>query len=61
MQFGYYALTCTLLTILEVLMEAYKSLIHYVHWNWFCSWCTLLFTLLVTRTFCVVFFQKREQ
>jgi hypothetical protein len=59
-QFAYFAAVCTLLTIIEVLLEAYTDLIHYIHWNWFCSWSTLLFTLLVTRTFCVVFFRERE-
>jgi hypothetical protein len=59
-QFAYYAAACTLLTILEAALQAYTSLIRYVHWNWFCSWSSLLFTLLVTRTFCVVFFRERK-
>lgn len=55
-QFGYYVLFTTVLTVVEVLIEQYTDLIRYVRWNWFWSWATIFLTFLMTRVFCVIYF-----
>ncbi|WP_239631008.1 CBO0543 family protein [Paenibacillus sp. H1-7] len=55
-QFGYYVLFTTVLTIVEVLLVQYTDLIRYIRWNWFWSWVTIFLTFLMTRAFCVIYF-----
>jgi len=55
-QFGYYVLFPTVLTIVEVLLVQYTDLIRYVRWNWLWSWATIFLTFLMTRAFCVIYF-----
>jgi hypothetical protein len=55
-QFGYYVLFTTVLTVGEVLLVQYTDLIRYVRWNWFWSWATIFLTFLMTRAFCVIYF-----
>jgi hypothetical protein len=57
-QVGYYAAFCTILTIVEVILEKYTSLIRYIHWGWYVTWITMLIAFIVTRLFCVWFFGK---
>ncbi len=56
-QFGYYLIFCTFLTIPEALLEKHTELIKYIHWSWFCTWSALFLTFLATRLFCVWFFK----
>jgi hypothetical protein len=61
MQFGYYVLFCSPLTILEVLLERYTEVIRYERWNWFWTWSTLFLTFLLTRVFCAFYFQSLKE
>lgn len=56
-QFGYYALFCTALTVPEVLLERYTQVVRYIHWNGLWTWSTLFLTFLLTRMICVYYFQ----
>ncbi|MFD1040659.1 CBO0543 family protein [Virgibacillus byunsanensis] len=53
---GYYASFCTVLTIPELLLEKYTDVIEYLHWSWYWTWITLFITLMLSRRFCVWFF-----
>ncbi|WP_066072697.1 CBO0543 family protein [Neobacillus soli] len=55
-KFFYYFAFCTILTIPEVILEKKTDLIHYIHWTWYWTWITLLITFVMTRYFCVWFF-----
>jgi hypothetical protein len=54
---GYYSVFCTLITIVEVLIEKYTDLIEYIHWSWYWTWLSLFATFFMSRTFCVWFFK----
>ncbi|RIX52210.1 hypothetical protein D3P08_14220 [Paenibacillus nanensis] len=49
----------TWMTILEVLLEKYTNLIHYITWHWYWTWVTLLMTFFVSRLFYVWFISKQ--
>jgi hypothetical protein len=55
-QFLYYCLYCTSLTIPEALFEKHTELILYLNWGWYWTWITLFLTFMMTRWFCVWFF-----
>lgn len=59
-RFCYYASYTSLLTIAEVIIEKYTDLIHYIHWEWYITWITVLLSFYLTRLFCVWFFRMRE-
>ncbi len=52
----YYSSYCTILTVVEVLIEKNTGLIKYIHWSWYWTWITLLVTFFMSRTFCKWFF-----
>ncbi|MFC5449744.1 CBO0543 family protein [Paenibacillus aestuarii] len=56
---GYYILYCTVMTVMEVVIEKYTELIRYVHWNWYWTWITLMVTFMMSRRFCVWYFSVR--
>jgi hypothetical protein len=56
---GWYLLFPTWMTLIEVLLENYTNLVHYIHWNWFYSWITLLVTFIISRVF-YLWFMKKE-
>ncbi|MEH7159000.1 CBO0543 family protein [Neobacillus drentensis] len=47
---------CTVLTIPEVFIEKYTDLIEYQHWTWYWTWTSLFLTFMLTRGFCLWFF-----
>ncbi|MEF2967321.1 CBO0543 family protein [Paenibacillus sp. M1] len=57
-QFGYYAAYCSVLTVLEVVLETYTDLIEYIHWEGYVTWITLWISFYITRRLCVWFFSK---
>lgn len=57
-QFGYYIVFSTVLTIGEVILEKYTELIHYIHWDWYISWITIFISFFTVRLLCVWFFSK---
>jgi hypothetical protein len=54
---GWYILFPTWMTILEVIIEKYTRLIHYMHWTWHWTWLTLLVTFFLTRIYYLWFFK----
>ncbi|MCL6571025.1 MAG: hypothetical protein K6T88_05000 [Bacillus sp. (in: Bacteria)] len=54
---GYYAVFCTTLTIVELIIEKKTDLIIYIHWSWYWTWLSLFATFFMSRTFCVWFFK----
>ncbi|KQX48300.1 MULTISPECIES: CBO0543 family protein [unclassified Paenibacillus] len=59
-QFSYYIIFCMPLTITEVILEHYTNLVRYVHWSWFCTMLSLMITFLLSRMFCVWFFNRKR-
>jgi hypothetical protein len=59
-QVGYYVGFSSVLTIAEVILEKYTSLIHYIQWEWYISLITIGLALYIAREFCVWFFTKGE-
>jgi hypothetical protein len=57
-QAGYFVAACTVLTLMETILEKYTNLIRYINWEWYTTWISLSVTLFVTRWFCVWFFGK---
>ncbi|MDN3019164.1 hypothetical protein PH210_23610 [Paenibacillus sp. BSR1-1] len=57
MKFLYFASFCTILTILEVIIEKYTDLIEYLHWSWYLTWISLFISFMLSRWFCVWFFK----
>ena len=49
--FLYTAAYCSGITILEVLLEKYTLLIHYIYWTWYWTWITLFLTFCLSRTY----------
>ncbi|WP_372660709.1 CBO0543 family protein [Cohnella sp.] len=52
----YYSSYCTVITVVEVLIEKNTDLINYIHWSWYWTWITLFITFFMSRTFCKWFF-----
>lgn len=57
-QWWYYFIFTSSLTILEVIIEKNTYLIKYVHWEWYISFLTIGLTFYFTRLFCIWFFSK---
>lgn len=57
-QLGYYVLFCTVLTIMEVIIEKYTELITYIHWDWYVTWITIFLSFYLSRLFCIWFFSN---
>ena len=43
------------MTAIEYPLERYTNLIHYIDWTWFTTFCALMITFLVSRTFIAIF------
>ena len=59
-QFTHYFITCTTVTVVEVLCEEYTNIIVYHHWTWHITWITLFITFFMSRKFYLWFFNKRK-
>ncbi|HWR42907.1 CBO0543 family protein [Sporomusa sp.] len=52
----YYALLFSAgITAIEYPLEVYTDLIHYIHWTWLTTFCTLTLTFLASRIFIAFF------
>ena len=60
-QFMYYFYYCTLLTIIEVIVERYTNILKYIHWTWYVTWITLFITFYSTRKFYEWFYKLKEK
>ncbi len=60
-QLLYYAVYCTAITIVEVLVERYTDIIVYKHWHWYTTWLSLFATLYITKKFVDWFFRRVEK
>jgi hypothetical protein len=60
-QFGYFAAYCSIMTLLEVLIEQNTSLIHYITWKWYWTWISLFITFALSRLFNVWFFRIKSK
>jgi hypothetical protein len=56
----YYSYYCTGMTVVEVLCERYTNIIKYIHWSWYITWITLLFTFYTSRKYYVWFFRLKS-
>lgn len=48
----------TVITIMEIFLEKFTEVIHYLHWTWYWSWLTMLITLLISYRYYLWFFKK---
>lgn len=46
------------ITTIEVILEKYTELIHYIHWTWYYSFITITCTLLISYWYYCWFFKK---
>ncbi|RAP75198.1 CBO0543 family protein [Paenibacillus montanisoli] len=54
----WYMLFPSWMTALEVLLENYTQLIHFIRWQWYWTWITLLVTFYISRQFYLWFIKK---
>jgi hypothetical protein len=52
----YYCSYCSVLTVIELLIEKNTDLIRYLHWTWYWTWITLFVTFFMSRNFCKWYF-----
>lgn len=55
---GWQLLWPTWMTLLEVVIERYTNLIHYIHWEWYWTWLSLSATFLLSHTYYKWFLRK---
>lgn len=60
-KFAYYAIYCSAITIIEVIVERYTQIITYLHWNWSFTWVTLFLTFYASRKFYVWFYRLNKK
>lgn len=60
-RFMHYFYYCTVMTIIEAVVERYTNLIEYIHWAWYTTWITLLITFFASRLFYIWFFKLKEK
>ena len=58
-QFLHFALFCTAITVVEVIVERYTDIIEYTGWTWYWTWLSLFVTLFASRLFYLWFFHKK--
>ena len=59
-QFMYYFYFCTTMTVIEVIIERYTTVLTYIHWTWYITWITLFITFYMTRKYYVWFFRQKQ-
>ncbi|SDO32301.1 hypothetical protein SAMN04487897_1124 [Paenibacillus sp. yr247] len=60
-QLGYFAAYCSIMTLLEVLIEHYTQLIHYIKWTWYWTWISLFLTFSLSRIYYIWFFRIKSK
>jgi hypothetical protein len=56
-QLGYFVAYSSTMTLVEVLIEHYTQLIHYIKWTWYWKWITIFLTFYLSRLFYVWLFR----
>jgi hypothetical protein len=57
-QLGYYVSFCSVMVILEVILERNTELIHYINWEWYYTWITLFLSFFLVKLLCDWFFAE---
>jgi hypothetical protein len=60
-QLGYFVAYCSIMTLLEVLIEHYTQLVHYIIWKWYWTWISLFLTFFLSRLYYVWFFRIKSK
>jgi hypothetical protein len=60
-QLGHFVVFCSIMTLLEVLIEHYTQLIQYLKWTWYWTWLSLFLTFLISRLNYVWFFRIKSK
>ncbi|WP_339329361.1 CBO0543 family protein [Cohnella caldifontis] len=60
-QLIYYVAYSSTLTSLEILIEKFTKLIHYIEWEWYHTWITISVSLVLAHLFCKWFFAKTKE
>jgi hypothetical protein len=60
-QLGYFVAYCSIMTILEVLIERHTKLILYTGWTWYWTWISLFLTFYLTRLYYVWYFKIKSR
>ena len=53
MHFFYF---CSVMTVIEAIVEKYSNVITYIHWTWYITWITLYITFFLSRKFYLWYF-----
>jgi hypothetical protein len=56
-QLGHFVVFCSIMSLLEVLIEQNTSLIHYIKWTWYWTWISLFLTFFLSRLYYLWFFR----
>lgn len=56
-KFIYYASICSVMTVLELLLENYTQLLRYIDWTGYLTWFSLFVTLYISRLYYRWFFK----
>lgn len=59
-QFMYYFMYCTVLTVIEVIIEKNTNVIKYINWTWYISWISFYITFYISRKFYLWFYKFEE-
>jgi hypothetical protein len=60
-QLGYFAAYCSVMTLLELLIEHYTKLIDYLEWSWYWTWISLFLTFFLSRLYYLWFFKIKSK
>lgn len=59
-KWGWYLFFPTWMTALEMVIEKYTDLVHYIHWSGYWTWITLLVTFFMSHTFYRWFYSNQN-
>jgi hypothetical protein len=60
-QLGHFVVFCSVMTILEVLIEHYTQLIDYKKWTWYWTWISLFLTFFLSLRYYIWFFRVKSK
>lgn len=59
-EFMHYFYFCSIMTVLEVVVERYTDILEYIHWTWYITWITLFITFYLSRKFYTWYFRLEK-
>jgi hypothetical protein len=59
-QFMYYVSYCTVLTVIEIIVERNTNIITYINWTWYITWISFFITFYISRKFYLWFFELNK-